>query len=181
MKTIWPYEEMDFMEVNSDGSAGGLLCIWRPDVFKLRDCCCGKNFILLSGSSSVSFECVIVNIYTPNETVCRRQLWERLVNVYPHYSNPWCVGGDFNEIRLLCESKGCTGRDRGMKDFIEFIDMLELSDLPMLGRKFTWCNATDGERWSKINRFLLDSRWLEKFSFKLWGLPEPYQTTAPFC
>ncbi|XP_028063060.1 uncharacterized protein LOC114266375 [Camellia sinensis] len=153
VKSIWPYEEMDFMEVDSDGSAGGLLCIYRPDIFKLRDCCCGKNFILLSGTSCYSFECVIVNIYAPNETVCMRQLWELLVNVYPHYSNPWCVGGDFNEIRLMCERKGCSRRDRGRKDFNEFID--------------------------KIDRFLLDPRWLEKFSLKQWGLSRTISDHCP--
>ncbi|XP_028093924.1 uncharacterized protein LOC114294022 [Camellia sinensis] len=65
-----------------------------------------------------------------------------------------------------------------MKDFNELIDKLELTDLPMLGRQFTWCNALDGERWSRINRFLLDSRWLEKFSFKQWGLP---RTISDHC
>ncbi|XP_028080663.1 uncharacterized protein LOC114282213 [Camellia sinensis] len=66
-----------------------------------------------------------------------------------------------------------------MKDFNEFIDKLKLSDLPMLGRQFTWCYAIDGERCSRIDRFLLDSRWLEKFSFKQWGLPRSISDHCP--
>ncbi|XP_028083312.1 uncharacterized protein LOC114284578 [Camellia sinensis] len=66
-----------------------------------------------------------------------------------------------------------------MKDFNEFINKLELSDLPMLGRQFTWCNAVEGERWSRIDRFLLDSRWLEIFSFKQWGLPRTVSDHCP--
>lgn len=53
-----------------------------------------------------------------------------------------------------------------MKDSNDLIDNLELLDIPMIGRTFTWCNALDGYRWSKIDRFLIDHRWLEKFSFK---------------
>ncbi|KAF5931642.1 hypothetical protein HYC85_027813 [Camellia sinensis] len=95
VKSIWPYEEMEFMGVDSEGSAGGLLSIWRPEVFKLTDCCCSKNFVLLSG------------------------------------------------------------------------------------RQFTWCNTVEGERWSRIDRFLLDSRWLEIFSFKQWGLPRTVSDHCP--
>ncbi|XP_028082362.1 uncharacterized protein LOC114283684 [Camellia sinensis] len=171
---------MDFLGVDSDGSACGLLCIWRPEVFKLRDCCCSKNFILLLGASCLSFECVIVNIYAPNEIVGRRKLWEVLVNVHPHYPNPWCVGrGDFNEIRFINERRGCSRRERGMQDFNDLIVKLELTNQPLLSKQFTWCNALDEERWSKIDRFLLDSRWLEKFSFKRWGLLRPLSDHCP--
>lgn len=98
VKTIWPYEEIKFMLVDSEGSAGGLLCIWRPQVFELQDCYSRKNFIISSGISSNYFQCTLVNIYAPNEVLRRRQLWDSLVNIHPHFPNPWCVGGDINEI-----------------------------------------------------------------------------------
>ncbi|XP_028055237.1 uncharacterized protein LOC114259414 [Camellia sinensis] len=171
VKSIWPFEEVEFMVVDSVGSAGGLLCIWRPQIFELKSCCSGRNFIILSGISSTFFLCTLVNIYAPNEVRGRRQLWESLVSIHHHFPNPWCVGGDFNEIRYMGERKGCSSRDRGMKDFNEFVENMELTDLPLLGRQYTWCNALDGYRWSRIDRFLLDVKWLEKFSFKQWGLP----------
>ncbi|XP_028112692.1 uncharacterized protein LOC114310798 [Camellia sinensis] len=61
----------------------------------------------------------------------------------------------------------------------ELIDQLNLVDLPMKGRRFTWCNALDGERWSRIDRFLLEGRWLEQFSFKQWGLPGTISDHCP--
>lgn len=80
------------------------------------------------------------------------------------------MGGDFNEIRFMSERKGCLRRGRWMKDFNNFIDRLELSDLPMQGRSFTWCNAMEGDGWSRIDRFLVDPVWLERFQLKQWGL-----------
>ena len=153
LKSIWPYEEMEYMVVDSVGSAGGLLSIWRPQIFELKCCCSGKNFIILSGTSSPSFQCSLVNIYAPNDILGRRQFWKALVGIHHHFPNPWCVGGEFNEIRFMGERKGCLSRDRGMKDFNELVEKLELTDMPLLGRQYTWCNAMDWNRWSRIDRF----------------------------
>lgn len=66
-----------------------------------------------------------------------------------------------------------------MQDFNNFVDQLEMMNLPMLGRNFTWCNSLDGDRWSRIDRFLLDPIWVEKFRFKLWGLPRLVSDHCP--
>ncbi|XP_028109238.1 uncharacterized protein LOC114307949 [Camellia sinensis] len=73
--------------------------------------------------------------------------------------------GDFNEIRNLGERKGCSVRSRGMREFNQFIESVEVSDLPMLGRKFTWCNALEGDKWSRIDRFLISLEWLGMFNY----------------
>ncbi|KAL7175699.1 hypothetical protein ACSBR2_029314 [Camellia fascicularis] len=179
MRSMWPYEEIGHMMVDLEGSACGLLCVLRPQVFELQDCSSNKHFLLLSGTSSHSFDCVIVNIYAPNEVLQRKKLWDSLVNLHSHYPNPWCVGRDFNEIRFLSERKGCSRIEKEMKEFNELVEQLELTDLPTLGRQYTWCNALEGDRWSRIDRFLLDSPLLERFSFEQWGLPRTISDQCP--
>ncbi|XP_028074327.1 uncharacterized protein LOC114276707 [Camellia sinensis] len=179
IKQMWPFEKMEFMGKDAEGTTGGLLCIWNPDRFRLKECCSSRQFVMLSGIVGVDFKWTIVNIYAPNNVVKRRQLWDALGRLKTHYTNPWCVGGDFNEIRYISERNGCSRKNRGMTDFNGLIDQLSLMDLPMLGRSFTWCNAQDGERWSRIDRFLLDSRWLEEYSFKQWGLPRNISDHCP--
>ena len=66
-----------------------------------------------------------------------------------------------------------------MNDFNEFIDRMEFLDMPMLGRNFTWCNSFDGDRWSRLDRFLVNPIWLEKFRLKLWGLPRSMSDHCP--
>lgn len=39
IKLMWPFEKMEFMGVDAEGTAGGLLCIWNPDRFRLKECC----------------------------------------------------------------------------------------------------------------------------------------------
>lgn len=61
------------MGVDAIRQAGGLLCIWNPEVFQLKACCSSQNFILLSGTLFSSFDCVIINVYGPNEVVKRKE------------------------------------------------------------------------------------------------------------
>ncbi|XP_028121375.1 uncharacterized protein LOC114318640 [Camellia sinensis] len=72
---------MDFMAVDLAGATGGLLCIWNPEVFQLVDCCSNKNFIILSGTIYNSFECVILNIYGPNDMGGRKVVWDSLARL----------------------------------------------------------------------------------------------------
>ncbi|XP_028102487.1 uncharacterized protein LOC114301728 [Camellia sinensis] len=118
-----------------------------------------------------SFECVVVNLYAPNDDIRMKQLWDLIINIKPLFNTPWCIGGDFNGILRISERRGCTRSDRGMNNFNEFIDRMEFLDMPMLGRNFTWCNSFEGDTWSRIDRFLVNPIWLEKFELKLWGLP----------
>lgn len=80
------------------------------------------------------------------------------------------MGGDFNEIRNLGERQGSSNRDKGMADFNDFIDGLEVIDLPMFGTKFTWANSDNVAKWSRLDRFLIHSEWLSRFIWKQWGL-----------
>lgn len=147
----------------------------------MSECCSSRNFLLLSGIFKQSFECVIVNIYAPNNVRSRGQLWEVLGRLKSYFHKPWCIVGDFNEIRFLNERRGCLRRDKGMIEFNEFIERMELVDLPLLGRGFTWCNSVEGDTWSRIDRFLLDSLWLEKFSLKQWAFQGVFLITVHWC
>ncbi|XP_028081929.1 uncharacterized protein LOC114283306 [Camellia sinensis] len=124
IKDLWARDRLEFMTVDAEGSAGGLLCIWDPGMFQ-------------------------------------------------------CIGGDFNEITNIGERKGCSRREREMKELNDFIDKSEVNDLPLLGRRYTWCNAREGEKWSRIDRVLVDPKWLESFNLKLWGLPRVLSDHSP--
>ncbi|XP_028119190.1 uncharacterized protein LOC114316706 [Camellia sinensis] len=179
VRSVWARGKMEYMGMDAEGSAGGLLCIWDPDIFQIKECCSNRRFILLSGTLLKHFHCTILNIYAPNDVGSRGNLWKCLLKLKEEFLNLWCLGGDFNEIRQIGERKGCSRRDRGMEDFNEFIDKCEVSELPLLGRRFTWCNSSLGEKWSKIDRIFVDPKWIEVFNFKLWGLPRLLSDHCP--
>ena len=111
-----------------------------------------------------------IGIIAPNQPGDRKLFWKELCRLREEFGGPWCIRGDFNEVLSIGERSGCMRRSMGMKDFINFFSSFNLVDLPMLGRRFTRCNAVDGAKWSRLDRFLLHPEWLERFNFKLWGL-----------
>ncbi|KAL7252048.1 hypothetical protein ACSBR1_013825 [Camellia fascicularis] len=179
VRSVWPFDRFEFLDVGAIGFAGGLLCVWNPAVFSLHNSCCSRNFIVLAGKINSEFEGVLVNLYAPNNVVKRRDLWDLVIRIRPLFPKPWCIGGDFNEIRCMSERIGCSRRNVGMQDFNEFIDKLEGVKLSMLGRRFTWSNSSDNGKWSCIDRFILDSDWLAVFNFKCWGLPRSVSDHCP--
>lgn len=103
VRSVWPSTIFEFVEVNAVERASDLLYIWNPDLFSLRSSCDNRNFIILESTISPLFSCSIVNIYGPNDVGARHRLWKTLLSVKNDYVNPWCIGGDLNEIRNLGE------------------------------------------------------------------------------
>lgn len=72
----------------------------------------------------------------------------------------------------MCERVGRSvgGISREMGDFQMFVDNMELIDLPMVGRKFTWVSK-EGSAMSRLDRFLLSTGWLSQWlDLTQWGL-----------
>ncbi|XP_028056993.1 uncharacterized protein LOC114260985 [Camellia sinensis] len=128
---------------------------------------------------TMDVEGTAVNLYAPNAVGQRGKLWESLLKLKEEFPNPWCLGIDFNEIRNIGERKRCSRRDKGIKELNEFIDKSEVNDLPQLGRRYTWCNSREWEKWSRIDRVLVEPKWLESFNQKLWGLPRALSDHSP--
>lgn len=81
VRTSWTRDKMEFMAMDAEGLAGGLLCIWDPDIFQMSECCSNRRFIIISGTFFHSIECTLLNIYAPNKVGTRGEFWGRLVNL----------------------------------------------------------------------------------------------------
>ncbi|GAU45706.1 hypothetical protein TSUD_86820 [Trifolium subterraneum] len=77
----------------------------------------------------------------------------------------WCLGGDFNSITKVGERRGSSvkGGQGERFEFTQFIDALEVVDIPLKGKMYTWFNA-DGSAMSKFDRFLVSENFIEKGS-----------------
>ena len=68
----------------------------------------------------------------------RECFWEELGVIKGLWNGSWCVAGDFNAI-LRPEEFGRGGSvNSNMRRFLEFIEDLELKDLPLVEGPFTW-------------------------------------------
>ena len=81
------------------------------------------------------------------------------------WEEPWCVGGDFNEI-LSPNERSRGGRiSNTMRRFSDILnDFLGLRDLPLQRDPYTWWGEQNGRSMSRLDRFLVSTDWESHFS-----------------
>ena len=119
-------------------NAGGILCLWSEETFKLEKKLIGCGFIYLNGIWVADGRKVsIVNIYSPCNATLKRNLWEQVRRIRSaNLGGLWCLLGDFNNIRRASERVGVCQRPQDeniMREFNERIAELEVEDVPCVG------------------------------------------------
>ncbi|RVX05586.1 hypothetical protein CK203_027280 [Vitis vinifera] len=80
------------------------------------------------------------------------------------FTDPWCIGGDFNVVRFPGERTGASRLSSAMRRFTKVIDDLQLRDLPLLGGSFTWSGGLNNKALSRLDRVLVSKEWEGHFS-----------------
>lgn len=166
--TIWGDENCAWQVVPAVNRGGGILCIWRDGAFQLDEVRLGHGFIGLVGTwENQNQTCAIVNVYSPCNMDGKRVLWEALLEWKSNSSiQAWCIAGDFNAVRSAEERRGkSTDEAQGRREidgFNDFIDRMDVFDIPIQGRKYTWYRP-NGTAMSRLDRFLVSQMWLELF------------------
>jgi hypothetical protein len=75
----------------------------------------------------------------------------------------WLILGDFNMIRRAREKNKGTINRRLMRQFNHTIDYLQLLELDLNGKLYTWSNEQDAPTMSRIDRFLATTEWHDFF------------------
>ncbi|RVW33333.1 putative ribonuclease H protein [Vitis vinifera] len=116
------------------------------------------------GAAGDGFLWTFTGVYGPTIKRHRELFWEELGAIRGLWSDPWCIGGDFNVVRFPSE-RSREGRLTGsMRRFSEVIEELALKDLPLHGGLFTWSGGLNGLSRSRLDRFLISEDWENHFS-----------------
>jgi endonuclease/exonuclease/phosphatase family metal-dependent hydrolase len=86
-----------------------------------------------------------------------------VVRVCSKKSLPIIIGGDFNIIRRPDEKNNDNYNDRWPFMFNVVIDSLNLMELEMSRRKFTWANRLQNQTFKKLDRILVCIDFESKF------------------
>ena len=77
------------------------------------------------------FRWIFSGVYGPTLKRYRDLFWVELGAIRGLWSDPWCIGGDFNMIRFPNERRRGGRLSPSMRRFSEVIDDLDLRDLPL--------------------------------------------------
>ncbi|KAK8681329.1 hypothetical protein V6N13_053733 [Hibiscus sabdariffa] len=136
--------------------------VWERGIFAMEESFIGGSFVWLFGRwTQEACSCGVLGLYAPCNVEGQCALWNDIRQIVQAGRHPWCIVGDFNVVRTVEERQGMVSLARGMFEFNEFIEDLDLVDLPSKGHRFTWFGS--GNKCSRLDRFLLSMEWLERF------------------
>ncbi|XP_020236162.1 uncharacterized protein LOC109815778 [Cajanus cajan] len=166
-KKLWGGGECECCWALANNVAGGLLCIWDSRKLEVTSQITGQGYLGLVSKWIVTGDLmVIINIYAPSKRQRKKMLWDEILE--KKRASPialWCMVGDFNSIRCLVKRVGqATGlyATTDIEMFNHFIAQMELEDVPLAGRKYTWYKP-NGRVKSRIDRVLVLLGWLERW------------------
>ncbi|KAL8477136.1 hypothetical protein ACS0TY_029438 [Phlomoides rotata] len=118
-------------------STGGILTIWNIEVFqKLSEWSCRGMLVVNGRWVGDGSRCTIINVYTPNNSAQRGDLWELIKALADqHSTDKVCIIGDFNVIRGEKERIGRSSfyDTRDMDKFNKMIEGSDLTEIPLVG------------------------------------------------
>jgi hypothetical protein len=183
---LWGNDDCDWSYVPAVGNSGGILSIWRKSLFLPVFSFSGCGFVgVCLEVIQDQCRCYVVNVYAKCNLNDKRRLWGEILNCKQGFGGGcWCVVGDFNSVRDNVERKGIRpgvsqSQSREVVEFDQFLEDLELVDMPLLGRRFTWFHP-NGVSMSRLDRILLSEDWLIKWTNpSVWALARDVSDHCP--
>lgn len=139
---------------------GGILLAWNSSSVSctsvvIRDYSIKVNVVLPSGGSSW-----LTVIYGPQEKATKDAFLLELRLIRSSITGPWMVLGDFNHILQARDKNNALINSYRMGKFRCLVDDLELAEVHLNGRVFTWSNAREHPTLVKMDRVFASADWL---------------------
>ncbi|KAG5619805.1 hypothetical protein H5410_005023 [Solanum commersonii] len=91
-------------------------------------------------------------------------VWEEIGSIRGLIEGPWAVCGDFNVSRYVSEKRNGVRRAKGMREFSDLIEDMNLIDLHLENANLTWFKGDTGKIASRIDRILVSQEWDDSFN-----------------
>ncbi|XP_073353600.1 uncharacterized protein [Aegilops tauschii subsp. strangulata] len=114
-------------------------------------------------SKADGFNWALVAVYGAAQPELKLEFLADLVQICGSEQLPILVGGDFNIIRRREEKNNDNFDGRWSFMFNTIIESLDLREIELSGRKFTWANTLPNPTFEKLDRVLASVEWEQKF------------------
>jgi hypothetical protein len=146
------------------GRSSGMLLGVDQQLFDIGSIDEGEFYIKFQlCNKSYGFKWALVSVYGLAQADQKEKFLVELVRMCSHEDLPLIMGGDYNILRHPYEKNNPNYNARWPFLFNAVIDGLNLRELEMMGRKFTWANNLASQTFEKLDRILVTTEWEEKF------------------
>jgi hypothetical protein len=102
---------------------------------------------------------MITNTYGPTTNSLKNSFIAEIHMISCLYDIPWILIGDFNLLQDITESTSLNPNTYFMIEFNDMIHDLDLQELQLNGRLYTWSNKRPTSSFSKLDRMLVTNHW----------------------
>jgi exonuclease III len=137
--------DFDYAYLPAVGVAEGAFVAWRRDLWEASPPCIRRFSVsvCLTPLNGLGEPWWLTNVYGPTVSADKVEFLDEIRATRASSPGPWLIYGDFNMIYQACDKNN--GRlPRGiMRSFRGVLDDLQLDELHLHGRLFTWSKHRD--------------------------------------
>jgi hypothetical protein len=149
--------DFDYFALPAVHTCGGILVAWDANCWSV------SSPILHSHSFSVKVALHanpdaswwLTNVYGPQGDAVKIGFLQELCDLRPSLSGSWAICGDLNLIYQAADKSNGHLSRRMMGRFRRLLNDLELSELHLIGRIFTWSNERLDTNLERIDRMFV--------------------------
>jgi exonuclease III len=146
------------------GRAGGILLGINLEMFSVQNLVLDNFYVKIHLRNKMdSFEWGLVAVYGAAQNEEKNLFLQELVQASSGPSLPLLVGGDFNIIRNPRKKNNVRYDDRWAFLFNVVINSLDLREIALPERQFTWENNMPTPTFEKLDRILTSTDWELKY------------------
>ena len=181
-KSILPSNlSSSFVFAPADGTRGGMLIAWDPSLFSIQNSF-NKPYTITAKlrSTTSNLDFTITNAYGPSDHTLSNAFLQHLQELPMVIQGPWIVLGDFNLVRCAADKNNRQFNAPLATAFNDTIDQLNLSEVDLGDRLYTWSNRQANPILAKLDRVFSNNELNLAFPLAtLSSLPRPTSDHTP--
>lgn len=146
------------------GHSGGILMGIDMDIYDIGAIDEGDFYVkFILCNKNDCFKWALTVVYGPAQNDRKDAFLTELVQLVSRETLPIVIGGDFNILRCPKDKNKDNFQSRWPFMFNAVIDSLNLKEIEMSGRQFTWANRLPNPTYEKLDRVLVATEWDNKY------------------
>ncbi|XP_052623752.1 uncharacterized protein LOC111889210 [Lactuca sativa] len=176
------FGQWDWVSNNNSCEAGTRIIVgWNPRLYDVMVISQSKQVIHCYVKSCDTDFCMYLSfIYAASSYMERRLLWD---NLKKHSlvvkKEAWGLLGDFNvALKSSDYSEGCSKTPKGVEDFVDCLNFIEVEDLNSYGFQFTWIKTPAGNKGllKKLDRVMVNLKFISDHPLA-YAVFKPYRNS----